>query len=158
MASSLRYLCPGGSVVSLSPHGCILQGLSTCLGILIVCWTQGSSIEKKKKPFVLYCSIPDQGFPCSTVGKESACNAGDQGLIPGLGRSLREGNGNPLQYSSLENPMDRGAWQATVHMVMGSQESDMTQHSCTYLINGVVIVSGGQQRYSPICMHVSILP
>ena len=53
--------------------------------------------------------------------KESACNAGDVGLIPGSGRSPREGNGNPLQYSCLENPMDRGAWQATVHGVAGSQ-------------------------------------
>ena len=55
------------------------------------------------------------GFPCSSVGKESACNAGDPGSIPGLGRSPGEGNGNPLQYSCLENPMDRGAWWATVH-------------------------------------------
>ena len=55
------------------------------------------------------------GFPHSSVGKESACNAGDPGLIPGSGRSPGEGNGNPLQYSCLENPMDRGAWQATVH-------------------------------------------
>ena len=57
------------------------------------------------------------GFPCSSVGKEPACNAGDLGLIPGSGRSPAEGNGNPLQYSCLENPMDRGAWQATVHGV-----------------------------------------
>ena len=56
-------------------------------------------------------------FPCSSVGKESACNAGDPGLTPGSGRSLGEGKGNPLQYSCLENPMDRGAWQATVHGV-----------------------------------------
>ena len=54
-------------------------------------------------------------FSHSSVGKSSACNAGDLGLIPGLGRSPGEGNGNPLQYSCLENPMDRGAWQATVH-------------------------------------------
>ena len=47
----------------------------------------------------------------------SACNAGDPGLIPGLERSPGEGNGNPLQYSGLENPMDRGAWGATVHGV-----------------------------------------
>ena len=51
----------------------------------------------------------------------SACNAGDPGLMPGLGRSLGEGNGNPLQYSYLENPMDRGAWRATVHGVAKSQ-------------------------------------
>ena len=53
----------------------------------------------------------------SSVGKESACNAGDLGSIPGLGRSAGEGHGNPLQYSCLENPMDRGAWQAAVHGV-----------------------------------------
>ena len=47
--------------------------------------------------------------------KESACSTGGPGLIPGLGRSPGEGNGNPLQYSCLENSMDRGAWQATVH-------------------------------------------
>ena len=57
------------------------------------------------------------GVPHSSVSKESACNAGNSGLIPGSGRSPGEGNGNPLQYLCLENPMDRGAWQATVHGV-----------------------------------------
>ena len=52
--------------------------------------------------------IPD--FPCGSDGKASAYNAGDLGSIPGSGRSSREGNGNPLQYSCLENPMDGGAW------------------------------------------------
>ena len=47
--------------------------------------------------------------------KKSVCNAGDPGSVPGLGRFLEEGNGNPLRYSCLENSMDRGAWQATVH-------------------------------------------
>ena len=56
-------------------------------------------------------------FPHSSVGKESVCKAGDLGLIPGLGRSPGEGNGNLLQYSCLENPMDREAWQAQVHGV-----------------------------------------
>ena len=51
------------------------------------------------------------------VMQETGCDAGDLGLIPGLGRSPGEGNGNPLQYSCLENPMDRGAWWATVHRV-----------------------------------------
>ena len=60
-------------------------------------------------------------FPHSSVGKESACDAGDPGLIPGSGRSSGEGNGNPLQYSCLENPMDRGVWQATVHGIAKSQ-------------------------------------
>ena len=58
---------------------------------------------------------------CSSVSKESACNAEDLGLTPGSGRSPGEGNGNPLQYHCLENPMDRGAWQATVHRVTKSQ-------------------------------------
>ena len=53
--------------------------------------------------------------------KAFACNAGDLGSIPGLGRSPGEGNGNPLQYSYLENPMDRGAWRATVHGVAKNQ-------------------------------------
>ena len=53
--------------------------------------------------------------PHSSVNKESACSAGDLGSIPGLGRSPAEGNGNPLQYSCLENPKVRGAGQATVH-------------------------------------------
>ena len=57
------------------------------------------------------------GFPGGSEDKASACNAGDLGLTPGLGRSPGEGNGNPLQYSYLENPMDRGAWWATVHGV-----------------------------------------
>ena len=56
-----------------------------------------------------------------SYGKESACNAGDLGSIYALERSPREGNGNPLQYSCLENPMDRGSWQATVHGVAKSQ-------------------------------------
>ena len=54
------------------------------------------------------------GFPDSSDSKESACNAEDPGSIPGLGRSPREGNNYPFQYSCLENSMDRGAWQATV--------------------------------------------
>ena len=57
----------------------------------------------------------------SLDGKESACNSGDQGLIPGLGRSPGEGNDNPFQYSCWENSMDRGAWWATVYGVSKSQ-------------------------------------
>ena len=57
------------------------------------------------------------GFPGSPDGKESACNAGDPGSIPGSGRSSGEGNGYPLQCSCLENSMDRGIWRATVHGV-----------------------------------------
>ena len=59
----------------------------------------------------------DKSFPGGSVVKNPPANVGDVGLIPGLGRSPGEGNGNPLQYSCLENPMNRGAWQATVHEV-----------------------------------------
>ena len=61
------------------------------------------------------------GFPGGSDSKASACSAGDLGLIPTSGRSPGEGNGNPLQYSCLENSMDGGAWWATVHGVAKSQ-------------------------------------
>ena len=61
------------------------------------------------------------GFPGGSEVKASTCNAGDLGSMPGSGRSPGEGNGNPLQYSCLENPMDGGAWWATVHGVTKSQ-------------------------------------
>ena len=61
------------------------------------------------------------GFTGGSDSKESACHMGDPGSIPGLGRSPEKGNGNPLQYSCLENSMDRGAWQATVHGVARSR-------------------------------------
>ena len=60
-------------------------------------------------------------FPGGSEDKASACHVGDPGLIPGLGRSSGEGNGKPLQYSCLENPMDRGSWRAIVHRVAKSQ-------------------------------------
>ena len=66
------------------------------------------------------------GFPRGSDGKESACNAGDLGSIPGLGISSGEGNSNPLQYSCLENPMDRGAQWATVHSVTESDTAEAT--------------------------------
>ena len=61
------------------------------------------------------------GLPKWLSGKKFACNAGDTGLIPGWGRFSEGGNGTLLQYSCLENPVDRGAWQATVHGVAQSQ-------------------------------------
>ena len=64
------------------------------------------------------------GFPGGSGGKESACNVGDPGLIPGLGRCPGEGNGSPLQYSCLGNPMDKEAWWTADH---GAAESDMTE-------------------------------
>ena len=64
------------------------------------------------------------GVPGGSYGKESSCNVGDLGSTPGLERSPGEGNGNPLQYSCLENLMDRGAWWAKVHVL---QRVDMTE-------------------------------
>ena len=73
--------------------------------------------------------------------KESACNArdtGDMGLIPESGRSPGEGNGNPLQCSCLENPMDKGAWWATVHGV--GKESDVTERLSAHAHYGIIIL------------------
>ena len=74
------------------------------------------------------------GFPDGSVGKESACNSGDtgdEGSIPGSGRSLGVGNSNPLQFSCLENPMDGGAWWATVHGVPVVGHDSVSEHRCT---------------------------
>ena len=72
------------------------------------------------------------GFPGGSEDKESACNVGDPGLIPGEGRSPGEGNGNPLQYSCLENAMDGGAWWATVHGVAQSQ-TRLNNYTCVVM-------------------------
>ena len=66
-----------------------------------------------------------RGFPSGSDGKASVCNAGDLGSIPGLGRSPGEGNGSPLQYSCLENPMDHRAWVG--YRPWGRKELDMTE-------------------------------
>ena len=77
---------------------------------------------------LLYFTTLCWAFPCSSDGKDSALNAGDPGSVPGLGRSPGEGNGYPLQYFCLENPVDKGAWQATVHGVSKSQTQLSNQH------------------------------
>ena len=76
------------------------------------------------------------GLPSGSDGEESACNAGDVGLTPGSGRSPGERNGNPLQYSCLEKPMDRGAWWAIVHRVAKSrtQLKRLNNGACTWLL------------------------
>ena len=74
------------------------------------------------KLFILFWS-----FPHSSVSEESACSAGDP--IPGSGRFPGEGNGNPLQYSSLENPMDRGAWRAAIHGAESPHRTCLSMHA-----------------------------
>ena len=92
------------------------------------CWVLLSRNLAERKTELSYLSLllgescfSLWGFPSGSGGKESACSVGDQGLIPGSGRYPGEGNGNPLQYSHLGNPMDRGAWWTTVHEVTKSQ-------------------------------------
>ena len=90
----------------------VAEHQSTCEmkgGVLFVC--QGVNFG------FVFC----HPIPCSSHGKEAACNAGDRGLIPDSGRSSGEGNGNPLQYSCPESPMDRGPWRATIHGVTKSR-------------------------------------
>ena len=74
--------------------------------------------------FQICANFMNRGCPGGSDSKESACNARDPYSIPGLGRSPGEGNGSPLQYSCLENPIDRGAWRATVHGVAETQLRD----------------------------------
>ena len=91
------------------------------------------------------------GFPGGSEGKASACNAGDLGLIPGSRKYPGEGNGNPLQYSCLENSMDGGAWWATVHRVAKSwtQLSDFT---FTFFFNGLAAAATMARRVKKICL------
>ena len=118
--SSWNVPCVPGML--LLTHHCLAEGLpppSSLSG------TFCPSIRQNRRSLIamfmlLVCfifSYRTAHCPRSSVSKESACSAGDPGSIPRLGRSPGEGNGNPLWYSCLENPMDRGAWRATVHGV-----------------------------------------
>ena len=92
----------------------------------------GKTAGRKVKCDLVIHSAPMKirGLPGGSDGKESACSAGDPGSIPGLGKSPGEGNGYPLQYSCLENPMDRGAWRATIHGVAKSRARLSTHTHC----------------------------
>ena len=90
------------------------------------------SVVRDKFPFILFSNKPTNHlfmyiFTDGSDYRESACNARDSGSIPGLGRSFGEGSGYPLQYSCLENPMDRGVWRALADK--SSKESDMTERT-----------------------------
>ena len=74
------------------------------------------------------------GFPGGSDGEESAGNAGDLGSVPGSGRCPGEGNGNPLQYSCLENSMEREAWQATVHSITELNRIEQLTHAHMHII------------------------
>ena len=124
VVGSLRTI----SAPSRGPGDCERVQSGSCAPALLCC--------REALGDVVYCSLPEVGTKLNKQEvKASACNAGDLGSIPGSGRCPGEGNGNPLQYSCLENPMDRGAWWATVHGVAKSRTrlSDFTHSSLTLI-------------------------
>ena len=109
-----------------SPHHCHHHWLLCCLCPPYMClwWEEraaGGKKGRKNREYKITTSKSTERVPKWHSGKESACQAGDSGLIPGSARFPGRGNCNPLQYSCLGNPMDTGAWQATVHGVVKSQ-------------------------------------
>ena len=119
------------SPISLSVSVYPSASLSLCIFLFLSLSHIHTTTRKLTK--ILIEVVSDRwGFPGGSDGKESTCNAGDPGSIPGLGRSPRGGNGYPLQYSCLENPMDRRAWQAMVDR--GSKEVDMTEGLTHFLM------------------------
>ena len=90
-------------------------------GAYVFKWANTSTMLRPALTLTEDLLILCYSFPGGSEGKESACNAEDPGSIPGLGRSPGQGNGNPRQYSCLENSMDRGAWETTVHGCAKSQ-------------------------------------
>ena len=124
-----------------------------------VCELSGKIQKERKKETLLVSFIFGSPFLwmvyslcflCGSDGEESVCSAGDPGLILGLGRCPGEGNGNPLQYSCLENSMDRGAWWATVHGITKSQTqlSDYTcMLSCFYHLWGLLGGASGDSTW-----------
>ena len=111
--------------MNCSPPGSSVHGIlqARILEWVAISSSRGSSqpIDRTRLSEIEIFIRQLKGLPGHSGSKESACNAGDPGSIPGSIRSPGEGNGNPLQYSGLENSMDRGAWQATVHGVAKSQ-------------------------------------
>ena len=156
---SMQALAPGPSVQiilrrgkTLQSHVPSLMGLTSCLHshlwipvllVLIFCWpdkyTHISRCASEKNIYMCFSKTYICAYICFPRGSEvkaSASNAGDPGSIPGLGRSPGEGNGNPLQYSCLENPMDWGTWWAAVH---GVTKSRTRLSDFTYLLMHIMI-------------------
>ena len=96
----------------------------------------------------------NEGFPGGSVVKNPLANAGDTGLIPGSGRSPEEENGNPLQYSCLGNPMDRGAWQATVHRVATFRQDLAIKQLQKRRKDTSSILTGGNEREGHSCTSI----
>ena len=89
-------------------------------------------------------------FPGGSDGKESTCNAGDLGSIPELGRCPGEGNGYSFQYSCMENPMDRGAWQPIVHGFSESKMTEVPWHAHMYMYVCVCVYISSVQSLSHV--------
>ena len=143
-----KYVCfaSNGKSAFLYINGYSCQHADDIQDLLIVCLILSLQKDIRRTQYVwtLYsflnstnnwkCKIPKifrhfKIFLGGSDGKESTCNAGDMGSIPGLGRSLGEGNGNPLQYSCLENPTDKGSWGwlGVGYSPWGHREVDMTE-------------------------------
>ena len=110
---------PFPSPMDLPNPGIEFESAALACGFFTIEPPREAIYKRQMRINVHVCAIV--GFPGGSDGKESACNAGDLDLIPGLGRSPGGGHGNPLWYSCLENSMDRGAWRATVHGVAQSR-------------------------------------
>ena len=95
-------------------------------------------------------------FPGGSDGKESTCNVGDPGLIPGLGRSPGEGNGYPLQYSCLETSVDRGACQTTVHGGAKSRTQLSDKHFFHFSYLHIIFLFKSAQLYSHINVFLKV--
>ena len=102
--------------------------------VLLEGWTPLPVRSETINSINIICKLWIQGFPGGSDSKESAFNVGDLGLIPGLGRSPGEGNGNSLQYSCPENSMDRGAWWATVQGVQRVRHNWVTNTFTVYQV------------------------